>query len=171
MIENLYIDGYYHTNDPLITSKLILQLNSFTWIKKGKNFYYTEHTQTDPLMIECVKMLEEKYVKYIMPSHFLTDYCLWNGVDSGTQIWHEDLTEGYHISFLCYMSNMTKETGGAIYFRNLNFKKNYVKIYPKIGDIIIVNHSKNFQHKVENLKISANRYTFHAGFRNHEYIN
>jgi hypothetical protein len=164
MFENLYINGYCHIQDLDITKNLIPMLNSFRWTKQGKMFHYAEHDQKHKTMLDSVNLLEERYVKFILPSYRLVDFCLWNGVDSGTQIWHEDLKEGYQISFLCYMSDTTRKTGGAIYFRDKNQQKKYVKIYPKIGDIIIMNHSSPFQHKVETLKILTNRFTFHAGF-------
>lgn len=164
MFENLYINGYYHTNDLEITKNLISTFDLFAWSKEGKQYYYAEHDQQHSAMLDSVKLLEEKYVKFIMPTYQPVKFYLWNGVDSGTEVWHEDYKEGFTISFLCYMSDMTKETGGAIYFRNQNDKKNYVKIYPKIGDIIIMNHSNPFQHKVELLKSNASRFTFHVGF-------
>ena len=76
-----------------------------------------------------------------------------NGVDAPSTNWHNDLKEGANIAILMYFTNAsTPNTGGCLRVRNRETKSLSCMIYPGKGDLVILNHNKVWEHKVEEFK-------------------
>ena len=93
-----------------------------------------------------IKLLSNKYSLYGKPE-------IVNGVDAPSTNWHNDLKEGANIAILMYFTNAsTPNTVGCLRVRNRETKSLSCMIYPGKGDLVILNHNKVWEHKVEEFK-------------------
>lgn len=106
------------------------------------------------------RLLKKKYV----PFRTKSGNCdAWKGVDLGTDRWHNDSIEGSNTAFLLYFADTSEENGGGIQFRTLG-SEDYYTVYPKKYDIIAMDQSDQFQHRVVPLKKPINRYIANIEF-------
>ena len=89
-----------------------------------------------------IKLLSNKYNLYGQPE-------IVNGVDNESTNWHNDLKEGANLAILMYFTNASnKEQGGSISVRNRHTKEISCMLHPGQTDIVILNHTSHFEHKV-----------------------
>lgn len=147
------VNGFYHFNDP----------NAFVYLKwyfKMPMFKY--QTVQYPILLPLGKLLlrkSQKLINKLYLDNFNAEFGNvngWRGIDSNTDVWHNDLIEGWNTAFLLYMSEITEETGGGIQFKRIDSDEVYT-IYPKKYDIIIMDQSETFLHRVIPLSKPINR--------------
>lgn len=91
-----------------------------------------------------IEYVSQNFVKSFYTDFEIVDYSVWDGVDQGSTIWHNDSVEGFDFSVLYYFDNTDPVVGGSIEFQYPNGE---TKIYPKSGDLIFINQNKRFYHK------------------------
>jgi hypothetical protein len=96
-------------------------------------------------------VLATKYLK-----NCKADYVdLVKGMDDNVYDWHNDFEPNkVNLGILLYYTDTDEETGGAIQFRKFGSTE-VETIYPKQYDVLIVNHTQNFEHRVtkQNIKV------------------
>lgn len=111
---------------------------------------YETFIPTDVLLIlkEVQQKIAEQHLKKIFTSYIPANVGMWDGVDSGSQKWHNDRNEGKGVdcNFLLYFDDMKKETGGALHVKG---KLSEEVIYPKRDMLIWLNQSEKFLHKAD----------------------
>jgi hypothetical protein len=162
MNEDLFLRGHYLFNDNVVDG-IPQKIVGKKWYKLG-DCNFLDLDQNDKYFLKISNYIGQKYVSKILNSYRIVDFCLWNGVDPETEVWHTDDKVGYDFSFLCYLNDLTKQTGGSISFRNVNEKEKKYEIYPKKNDIVIMNHSSSWEHIVEQMKPGYDRFVFHIGY-------
>lgn len=73
----------------------------------------------------------------------------WVNSDIGTMEWHSDGIEGIDYTMMYYFDDTDPAVGGSISFK---VGDEAHTIYPRSGDIILINQSNRCQHKVEQCK-------------------
>lgn len=157
----LTTEGYYHLSDGNIIDigyKCISNTPMVEYFDSERDMcFYVNEEDNSKTLLPLVEYLQLNYIDFINPNLKPLTYNTYNGVDPDTEVWHRDHYEGNHISFLCYFDNMSDEIGGSISFRYPE-----KKIYPKVGDIIIMSHYTDHEHIVE--LSNAERKVIHIGF-------
>jgi hypothetical protein len=158
MIENFLKNGFIILNDK--KSFKFIDIYDLQWTDAGNvglQIVIKENKIQNELL-QTQKYLGEKYVKQIDINYkFFDKIDLVNGMDDATLIWHNDLIKESNLCILMYFDTMDKDIGGAIQFRFAHNKKLINSYYPKQHDIIIMNQSLKFEHKVTSLKIKMPR--------------
>ena len=147
MYNNLQLRGFAYYNNP----EMFKYAEKYFKYKLGKK-YFLRKTQN---------LLAERYLKDFVYTKGKVN--AWNGIDDGTNKWHNDLVEGCNTAFLLYLSDLPEEVGGGLSLKNINDKE-HITIWPKKYDIVIMNQAHQFIHRVEPLKQKSNRYVCHIEF-------
>ena len=156
--EKLQIDGYSHFNDPRVFTylKWFYRCPMITRNKLSNGLQYPIHYY--PVGIWFLRLVQKEIHKYILSDYKLTygDVDAWRGIDAQTDVWHTDHIEGCNTAFLLYLTDMDESTGGGIQIKRA-LSKEHVTIYPKKYDIVVLNQTDEFRHRVINLKKPINR--------------
>jgi len=158
-INNFIIQGFHVYHSPNLVK--LLDISSF-----GNIIDVNTYNDTAGILdvgIYAIYFTEEQkeklgIVQHFLESNFLTEFeyyivkcCIWDGVDDGSVQFHNDGKEHMNCTFLCYFSDTSEETGGALFVKKLNGVAS--KIYPQAGDIVWLNQDEKFQHKAERSSI------------------
>jgi hypothetical protein len=114
------------------------------------------------------RYLGEKYIRPLLGNYHM-DYCdLVNGMDDNVYDWHNDYEQDkVNLGILLYFSDTDEEIGSRLEVRDPISKIDRGFFYPKNGDICIINHTTNFEHRVTHQNIPLPRIV--ASF--HYYVN
>ena len=104
------------------------------------------------------KYLGDKYISKVSSKYKLHGRPqIVNGVDYESTLWHNDLKEGANIAILMYFTSAcNKEQGGSLSVRNKQTKELSCWLYPGKNDLIFLNHSKVWEHRVGKFKLINN---------------
>jgi len=169
MLDKFLKQGYVLLNDK--EAFKFIDLNEVKWTDAGD--VGLQIVIKEPLiqkqLLDTREYLGEKYVKQIDVNYKSSDKIdLVNGMDKATLVWHNDMIKrGPNFCILAYFDTMDNDIGGAICFRKTLNKKQLIEHYPKPYDLIIMNQSIKFEHKVTPLKLKLPRRV--ASF--HYYVN
>lgn len=179
MYEELFLKGHVVVQEPNILKSIhqhLLNPNIWCLVTEDveRPLKYVDQTLSyHPSYIEVAKKLEEKYVSTYFPQYSFNNIEIWNGVDLEDTRWHNDT--GYtddvnadrpsSLSFLCYFNSFDKSTGGGLSYRHIGNKESVWTVFPKTYDIIIMLHSKLFEHQVHDIPVDTDRIVFHVGFK------
>ena len=169
MLDKFLKQGYVLLNDK--EAFKFIDLNEVKWTDAGD--VGLQIVIKEPLiqkqLLDTREYLGEKYVKQIDVNYKSSDKIdLVNGMDKATLVWHNDMIKrGPNFCILAYFDTMDNDIGGAICFRKTLNKKQLIEHYPKPYDLIIMNQSIKFEHKVNPLKLKLPRRV--ASF--HYYVN
>ena len=157
MFEQFITKGFVRLNDPTMFSEI--DFEDLRW--KNSGMVGLPIVERDDLVQRGIdttqRLLGAKYVSIFDENYKLGDLCeIVNGMDEATLSWHNDLVEGYNLCILLYFDTMDEDIGGAISFRYTN-SDHIETFYPKHGDVLIMNHSKRFEHVVSPLNIPLHR--------------
>lgn len=152
--EKLQIDGYSHFNDP----RVFTYLKWFYRCPMIENYGMKYPIHYWPIGLWLLRKTQKKIDNLILKDIHCTygNVDAWQGIDQCTDVWHTDHIEGSNTAFLLYLTDMNESTGGGIQIKRTTSKK-HVTIYPKKYDIVVLNQTDEFRHKVINLKKSINR--------------
>lgn len=158
ILSNLINKGYYLNRDA--DAFQFIDVNTVQWSDKGTNplqmVKRTEEVQN--ALLTTQKWLGEKY---ILPTFgfYHNDYCdLVNGMDDNVYEWHNDFEYNkVNIGILLYFNDTDEDIGSGIGFRDPNTKVEHAFFYPKAGDVCILNHTTNFEHRVTKQNIPTQR--------------
>ena len=160
--------GYYHIRDE--EAFQFIDIHSVEWSNKGtiplQMCIRTPDTQT--ALQKTQEWLGEKYIRPIFGDYHSDYVDLVNGTDDNVFDWHNDYEEGkVNLGILLYFTDTDEEIGSGIGFR-LPFTTDLTGFfYPKAGDVCIINHTPNFEHRVTKQNIPLPRIV--ASF--HYYVN
>lgn len=87
----------------------------------------------------------------------------WVGIDSFTENWHTDMDEGNNTAFLLYMTDMDESTGGGLSLKH-NKRDDYITIWPKKYDVVIMDQYEQYLHRVEPVIKPIRRYVCNVEF-------
>jgi hypothetical protein len=103
---------------------------------------------------EILKTQLEKY-KIIYPNlKFIYSNAYYN-IDTGVNVWHTDKRENITLQVMCYQSDFDIEDGGSLQIKCYDgIERHY---YPKNGDVVIMNHVKETEHKIDKILTDKKR--------------
>lgn len=142
-ITNFLVQGYYLDTDTGIDFSLF----------KDKEFadcnYVTDEVLDEKNLAELKslqRLFADKYLSKLFINFETRDCGMWEGVDPGSAIWHNDYLDGdnFNSNILVYLDDNTEENGNSIEVRGPGFSH---KLYPKEGNLLWLNQRKIFQHK------------------------
>lgn len=104
------------------------------------------------------KILEEtqlhKYKDYYPDLKVIRTITYYN-VDDGAEVWHTDKRENITIQAICYQTNFYTEDGGSLQIKCYDgIERHY---YPKNGDVILMNHATDIEHRVDTILTDKKR--------------
>ena len=157
---DLKLKGFTHFNDPEMF-KYLKWYYRCPMVPYETVYYPIFYYPIGRMLIRLTqRLIKNKYV----PFRSTMGNCdAWKGVDLNTDRWHNDSIEGSNTAFLLYLTDTSEETGGGIQFRELGVDKVYT-VYPKKYDIIAIDQSEKFQHRVIRLKKPINRFIANIEF-------
>jgi hypothetical protein len=151
MKTNLLTKGYHKIRDEEVFK--FLDINEVHWSLEGSIplQMVVRTPDIEMKLYQTQLILATKYLK-----NCKADYVdLVRGMDDNVYDWHNDFEPNkVNLGILLYYTDTDEETGGAIEFRKLGSKE-VETIYPKQYDVLIVNHTENFEHRVtkQNIKV------------------
>jgi len=101
--------------------------------------------------------LKTKYIDEMFEESSFVKYILWEGVDADSAAWHNDGFEGMNAFFLLYLDDQNESTGGDVHFK---WGDNEETIYPKRGDLVLLNQAPGFFHRAEKASILRRQASF-----------
>lgn len=114
--------------------------------------------EIDEAINKTQQLIADRYISLGDPDYKLGDDCvIVNGMDTATLSWHNDEVEGYNVAVLLYFDDMDADTGGKVSFRHRYSNMPIGSIYPKKYNILFLNHTSRFEHKVDPMKIPVDR--------------
>jgi len=164
---DLYTKGFCCFNNSSVFEPLESIIDQIIWYANPdkKTVMYTEKNEIlQNALDDTLIMLSNQYVKNISPVYSAGYTDMWNGVDDGTDKWHNDGREGPNLFFILYFNSMDKDIGGGIGFRETQCQKETGFIWPKKYDILIGSQRPQYQHKVEPLHKPVERIVANFGF-------
>lgn len=96
------------------------------------------------LILDFIETVTKTYVEPLFPSYIIKKYAVWDGIDLGSTIWHNDKLEGFDLNCLYYFDNTSSDIGGSIEFK---IGDDETQIYPQNGDLIFINQDTKFRHR------------------------
>ena len=151
-IENVLINGVWPTADPL-------PFRFFDGVeipfKDVGGYKVAVHTpEVENALKMCHTYLGDKYIKQLSNQYILYGQPeIVNGVDKGSLNWHNDNKEGANIAALIYFTSASNpDTGGQVEVRNAETKSLSAYLYPGKTDVILLNHAKQWEHKIGEFK-------------------
>lgn len=93
----------------------------------------------------------DNWVRRIFSVFELKNNGMWFGVDSGSDVWHNDYKHGlehkdvFNSNILLYLNDNTEENGNNIQVRSVGGPE--ITLYPKRGDFVWLNQKKCFEHR------------------------
>ena len=166
-IEDFFTKGFTYTNDSEVFKPIESVFDHIVWYKNPakQDVLYTEKNKhLQQALDSTMNLLGEKYVSMLSPK-FSTGYCdMWNGVDDGTDKWHNDGREGPNLFFILYFNSMNESIGGGIGFRETQTKKQTGFIWPQKYDVLMGSQRPQYEHLVEHLNKPIERTVANFGF-------
>jgi hypothetical protein len=158
MLQNLLKTGYYYFKDP--GAFQFIDIDAVDWGLRGLiNLQKAQITPDLELAINATqRYLGEKYIRPSFGNYYL-HYCdVLNGLDDDVLNWHQDSEPNKEkIGILLYFSDLDKDTGGSLEIRNAKTKEETGVFYPNVGDVCILHHTPNFEHRVSRLEMKVPR--------------
>jgi hypothetical protein len=153
MKTNLLTKGYHKIRDEEMFK--FIDINEVQWSLQG-TIPLQMAVRTPELEMKLYQtqlLLATTYLKTCK-----ADYVdLVKGMDDNVYDWHNDFEpHKVNLGILLYYTEIDEETGGAIEFRKLGSTE-VETLYPKQYDILIINHTENFEHRVTKQKIKVPR--------------
>lgn len=148
-------NGFTFVHDQTLCD--MLDIDSLNWSNKGTVDLQIEENNPD------IETRKERIQNYIIEKYLLKHYSkatisyveITKGIDEEyTGVWHHDFTEGdttVNIGVLLYFDTLDKDTGGYLQIKESN-AKSYKNYYPVAGDVLFLNQTPKFLHRVESLK-------------------
>lgn len=151
--------GYAYYSDDKEAFSLI-DIDNIEWSEKGtiplQMCVRSDETQATILKLQ--DLLGEKYIKPAFGEYTKSYVDLVNGMDHNVYDWHNDYEYGHvNLGILMYFSSTDAEIGGGITFRDAINHVEHAFFYPQEGDILVVNHTTKFQHRVTKQNIPLQR--------------
>jgi hypothetical protein len=141
----LVLDGtrYHRVLFPLLSTT---EFKNFT----GDEFHpSTNQELINILLLQVHLELAADIVEKYFSRYEMGNRKVWESVNRGATVWHNDLADHTNTFFLLYHNDTSPESGGAVSFRYNNIEE---KIYPSAGTLVFFNQENNFQHRAENSK-------------------
>jgi hypothetical protein len=153
MKTNLLTKGYYKTRDE--EAFQFLDINEVQWSLNGSIplQMVVRTPEVELKLYQTQLVLATKYLK-----NCKADYVdLVKGMDDNVYEWHNDFEPNkVNLGILLYYTDIDQDTGGAIQFRKLGSTE-VETVYPKQYDILVINHTEHFEHRVTPQKIKVPR--------------
>ena len=112
----------------------------------GEDIQFVD-TTTSADLDRLHKLVGEKIVSKIFEKYKLQGKGMWEGVDQGSSVWHNDFIDGKNMNtnILVYIDS-TKEQDNSIEIKDTTIDT-YNKLLPEQNDFVWLNQSLNFRHK------------------------
>lgn len=92
------------------------------------------------------KKIGDTYISKLYDNWKPMSVGMWDGIDEGSEKWHNDSNEGMSFNFLLYFDDMFPTTGGALHVKGPQSEE---IIYPKRDMLVWINQSEQFFHKAD----------------------
>lgn len=133
--------GYAHFREPDL---LDLSKFNITNVEINDDLENNFTTEEQFMIDQFVDYVSKKYVAPLYKKYEVVYYAVWDGVDLGSAVWHNDAVEGFDFNVLYYYDDTDETVGGQIEFKHYDGE---VCIYPKSGDLVFINQNGKFYHK------------------------
>jgi hypothetical protein len=167
---DIILKGHTHFNNKEDFIFLEDVIENISWIQdKEENYRYIKNDKKiDSALHNTMDLLGRKYVSIIDKNYKMGYKSIWNGTESSSCVWHNDLKEGPNLFFLLYYTDVDPNCGGEIEFRRTETKQVTGSITPKKYDIVMGSQELCWEHRVGHFKCAGmERITANFGF----YIN
>ena len=110
----------------------------------GEDIQFVD-TTTDADLDRLHRLVGEKIVGQIFANYKLQGKGMWEGVDQGSCVWHNDFVDGMNMNtnILVYIDD-TSTHDNSIEFKNHN---EHYKVLPRENDFVWINQSTHFFHR------------------------
>ncbi len=140
------IEGLYCAQDSSISQLIDLKSCVFTNARESfsqKNISALERSGLEKVQDYLLDNYLKLHFKDIKPHSF----GLWKGIDQNSHNWHNDYLKSkkFNLTCLFYLDDMDKDSGGSLQVRSLD---TFCEVYPKPEMLVLLNQSKNFEHRV-----------------------
>ena len=157
MHEYLLIYGYYCYHDDSLIN--IVSKKDIIWEDEIDGYASCECDVYTKFFIET----QLNKFKNLYPNLKLTNSCIYYGIEKGAEVWHTDARENIKIQALCYQEDFQIIEGGSLQIQCYDkIERHY---YPKNGDVMIINHTTDIKHKVENIVANKKRIVLNMVFQ------
>jgi hypothetical protein len=150
---DFFVKGYTQTYDYEILDLIGKLPDLSEW-----NYCKEELVTRSPKNINlknCFPYISKNYVEKITQKYEIGYSYIWEGVHESSNVWHNDLIEGYNLFFMYYLTDVN--CGGEICFR-MNGEETGC-IQPKKGLLVMGSQEKHVEHRVnftEDIRIACN---------------
>lgn len=136
-----FLDGFYHGELPDDVDINLFEYFDFNDCNKEDTWY-------PPMCRAHLEQLHTWFADNVVGKvfdHYILKECnMWFGVDEPSSDWHNDNQGEFNSNILVYMDNDMRYNGNNIKVRN---ELEEHTIWPKRGDFVWLNQSKQFEHK------------------------
>lgn len=153
--------GFTVFHDPAVGQ--FLDIDTINWSQKGTiNLQVEQGTPDIELRKNKVQnFIIEKYLSTVYKSATVSYVEITQGIDEEyTSVWHHDFAKDdvtVNIGVLLYFDTLDKETGGYLQIKKPNNPNSVNNYYPVAGDVLFLNQTPEFVHRVEPLRMPLPR--------------
>lgn len=170
-MESYLVYGYFQFNATSILERLAIE--AFEPIKKTDATFLTEdpeeryrpYTQTQRVRLKrLADDLSRSYLNYFNVELRFSD--MWATSNPNTYEWHTDTLrcwKGFNSSVNCYFDDSDETVGGAFQSRSVG-SINVSTVYPKYGDVIVINQHPSFEHRVTHSDVQRRMVAYAGAF-------
>ena len=152
--------GFTVVHDPALIK--LLDIDSIEWSKKGNvNLQIEEGTpDIEKRKIKVQDYIIENYLLKYYKTARISYVEITQGIDEEyTSVWHHDFAKDdttVNIGVLLYFDTLDQDTGGYLQVKSAQSDLVY-NYYPRAGDVLFLNQTPAFLHRVESLKMPLPR--------------
>jgi len=110
------------------------------------------------LCLSASKILKDtqlpRYEVYYPNLKIMRSICYY-GIDDNGNNWHTDKKENITIQALCYQSDLDIGDGGSLQIKSFDGEEKHY--YPKNGNVVLMNHSSELIHRVDEINTDKKR--------------
>ena len=147
-LRDFHENGFVQLSEPGLLD--LIKIDEFKLLNVEERLRDNGEKDVSPELTKRLKSaavyLQTKYLDEHFKNPKLTKFLVWQGVDYDNRNWHTDCFEGMDLFFLFYYDTMSEETKGGIEFRAGD---RYWTVYPKAGDLFLVNNARGFFHRAQ----------------------
>lgn len=150
LFETYHVTGLAVFNDHCACQFITPIIPDLVWSRHWDNTLQVVNQEK----IELALQQTCDYVIERLSQYFVDIVCLnkelHNGIDTGTDKWHNDYKEGHNATVVVHFNSMVRGLGGEISVRN-NTTNEQSTHYPQYGDVVIFSQKPDFDHIVGKL--------------------
>jgi hypothetical protein len=142
MLSDFFVKGYY---TEILEADIASEFNNYTFVNcnQTEKIHITEEIQVKLDRIHL--FLANNYVSKIFPSYKLLNNGMWDNVDTGSSVWHNDANDGdaFNSNILLYIDDNRPYNNNIM----ISNGSEEFTIYPIPNQFVWLNQATGFKHK------------------------